>query len=211
MNDSKFSLNALLIVLMVFSALGLFVTDKLYDMAGRMVVMYNYAPIEGTDLGIKYSTLEPSGIYRGPENNGELVAEGDFGYDWGAAVIGDQLYINEYSMTSVDMTLCDLVRIDTKTFDREVVQKNTILRGRCRSGELVCVGNAFLPSNKPEVNSLCKFYAMTSNEVRADSTIRVLFIDPETGKVVYSVADSNALANVVKKRYLDHTLEEVMR
>lgn len=211
MNDSKFSLNALLIVLMVFSALGLFVTDKLYDMAGQIVVMYNYAPIEGTDLGIKYSTLEPSGIYRGPENNGELVLEGDFGYDWGAAMIGDQLYINEYSTTSVDMTLCDLVRVDTKTFDKEVVQKNTILRGRCRSGELVCVGNAFLPSNKPEVNSLCKLYAMTANDVRADSTIRILFIDPDSGEIVYSVADRNALTNVVKKKYLMHTLEEVMR
>ena len=204
-------MTALLVVIMAFSAIGFLFTVQIFNMAGNVPILYNYVPIEGTDLAVKYSTLEPSGIYKGPENTAELILEGDFGYDWGAALIGDTLYINEYRKTTFGLVLCDVIKVDTNTFAQEVLCHNAILRGQCASGELVCVGDTFLPSNVPENNSLCKLYSMTSGKLKTNGDCQVFFIDPDNGETVYSVTDENALTVNFKKKYLIHTLEEVKR
>lgn len=219
MNNTKFSSNALLVIVLIFSTIGLFVTVKLYDMAAHVVIVNQMTPIESSDvsvnsnkqLWVRYSTLDPSGIYEGPENTTELKVEGDFGSGWGAALTGRYLYINKYSYTDVGMTLCDLVRIDTDTYDCELIRKNTILRGRCASGELVCVCGTLLPVNKPETNSLIDLYSMTSPDVSKDGKGTVLFIDPDSSEVVYSIPDQDPMARAFNKMYLDRTLEEVMK
>ena len=211
MNNAKFSMNALLVIVLIFSGIGLFVTVKLYDMAAHIVVINQMEQIEDSDLWIRYSTLEPSGIYEGPENTAALRVEGDFGSGWGAALTDNYIYINEYSYTDVGMTLCDLVRIDRTTFERTVIRKNTILRGRCRSGELVCASGTLLPVNSPETNSLFDFYSMTSPDVSRDGKGTVLFIDPDSSEIVYSIGGQDTGAPSFTKLYIDHTLEEVKR
>lgn len=209
MNNPKFSVNALVIIVTIFSVIGLFVTVTLYDMAAHIVTVNQVVPIEDSDLQVRYSTVDPSGIYQGPENTAQLRVEGDFVSGWGAALEGDYLYINNYSYTDVGMTLCDLVRIDTRTFETRLLRKNTILRGRCKSGELVCIAGTLLPVNHPGSNSLFALYSMTSPDVSKDGTGTVLYIDPHTSDVVYSVSEKGTSSSVFEKLYLNRTLEEV--
>ena len=90
-------------------------------------------------------------------------------------------------------------------------RRDTILRGRCASGELVCLGGYLMPSSFPATNPLCKFYAMSDPDIRpADTSALVLFLDPSTGEVVYSVRDDEALTESFEGRYLARTLQEVM-
>lgn len=203
-------MNAILVTITVFLAIGLFITVKVYDMADHVVVVDQYVPIEDSDFGVRFSTLQPSGVYKGSENTGELLVAGDFGSDWGAALVGDKLYINEYYKTDVNMLLCDVVVIDVNTGDKTMLQKNAILRGRCKSGELVCVGGTFLPATYPETNSLLELYSMTTSEKIAAGGGTVMFIDPDSAKVLYSVEDTEPQISF-EKRYLNRTLEEVMR
>lgn len=211
MNNAKFTLNALLVVIMAFSAIGLLVTVNTFDAAGYMYSINDYHPIKGTDLWIRYATKEPSGIYKGMKNTAELKLEGRFGYDWGVAVCGDDLYLNEYFDSDAGLVMSDLVRVNMDTFEEETVCGNTILRGRCASGELVCISDCMLPSNMTKTNSLCKLYAMTDPELDPSSDgATVMFLDPSSGEVVYSVWDDHALTDkLFDKRYLIRTLEEV--
>lgn len=211
-------MNALLVIVLIFSAIGLFVTVKLYDMAAHVVVVNQMVPIDGSEAEsgydgywVRYSTLEPSGIYEGYENTAKLLVEGDFGSGWGAHVTDKNIYINEYSYTDVGMTMCDLVRIDRDTYACELIRKNTILRGVCRSGELVCTTGTFLPVNHPETNSLYDLYAMTSPDVSRDGSCSVIYIDPVTSEIVYSTPAKDPLAPAFDKIYINHTLEEVMK
>ena len=209
MNNTKFTMNALLIVVMIFAAIGLFFTIKLVNMADRLPVndFYN---IEGTDLSIRYSSLEPSGIYRGNENSHTLVMEGNYGYDWGAIADGDSLYINEYTGTDLGLILCNLVKIDLNTFEKETLYKDTILRGRCKSGELVLMKGYIMPSNAPRNNSLIKFYSMASPDIRTDdNSAVVVYLDPSTGEEVYSLKDKSAKTDTFDSRFIERTLEEV--
>ena len=217
MNNSKFSMNALLVVVIIFSAIGLFVTVKLYDMAAHVVVVNQMVPIDGSEASsdyqgywVRYSTLEPSGIYEGYENTATLRVEGDFGSGWGASVTDDYIYVNKYSYTDVGLTLCDLVRIDRSTYQGETILKNTILRGTCKSGELVCVTGTMLPVNNPGTNSLYDLYAMTSHDVSRNGKATVIFIDPSTAEIVYSTPEEDTGSDSFDSLYIDKTLEEVM-
>ena len=211
MNNTKFTMNALLVIVTVFSAIGLLFTVGIYDMGEHVYLITDYEPIEGTDLSIRYSTKEPSGIYRGQKINDELMLEGEFGYDMGTTYSEGKLYLNEYRYTDTGLVLCDAVCIDTDSFEKTVIMKNAMLRGRCASGELVCRGDCMLESNTPDANSLCWIYAMTSSKLDplAEKTT-VLFIDPASGDIVYTAADDTA-AKDFDERWLSRTLEEVRK
>jgi len=208
-NTSKFSVTALLLVAMIFSAIGLLFMVKFTDVAYRPAIN-EFFPIEGTEYSVKYSSKDKNGIYRGDRISGELLIEGDFGYDWGAAAEGDYIYLNEYRATTLGMMLCDLVRVDTNTGEKELLSGNTILRGRCASVELVCLRNVMMPSNSPKINSLCMLYGMSSAAIRPeDDGAEVAFLDPLTGQTLYSVRDEDALSDAFEAEYLERTLEEV--
>ena len=208
--DTKFTANALVLVVAVFSALILLVSIKMVDMS-QHEVSNEFYPIEGTDLSVRYSNLKPNGLYRGGQTTGELVLEGTFGHDWGAAAEGNTLYINEFTSTDVGVMLCQLVRLDLTTGEKEILLRDTILRGRCASGELVCLGGYLMPADFPATNSLCRLYAMSSPSIRpeGDSAL-VLFLDPATGAILWSQRDDEALTDVFESRYLARTLREVM-
>ena len=106
MNRAKFTMNALVLVVTIFSALAFFFTVVMVNLADRSAVN-EYIPIEGTDYAIRYSSLEPSGLYQGPENTCWLVTEGEFGSEWGACKVGGDLYLNEYRSTELGMLLQD--------------------------------------------------------------------------------------------------------
>lgn len=138
MREYKFTLNALLLVVLIFSAIFFFFTVKLTSLADRSA--YNdFYPIEGTPYAVYYSSLKPTGIYEGGKTTGVLRLEGQYGYDWGAAAVGDALFLNEYRSSELGLTLSHVVRIDTPSFDKQVLLPDAILRGRCASGELVCL------------------------------------------------------------------------
>ena len=101
----------------------------------------------------------------------------------------------------------DLVCVDLATKQKETLFTDAILRGRCASGELVCVRGVFLPANKPESNILCSFYALTAPAMNDGA--EVLFLDPATGEIVYRVKDDGAMTDAFEARYLLRTLEEV--
>ncbi|MBQ6117267.1 MAG: hypothetical protein IJL08_08105 [Oscillospiraceae bacterium] len=209
MRETKFSMNALVLVVIIFSAITFFVSIRLVDLADRRAVNEFY-PVEGTDVAVRYSNLYPNGIYEGDRVNGELKVPGDFGHDWGAAAIGDQLYVNEHTRTDMGMIICQVVRVDLNTFEKEVLWRDTMLRGRCASGELVCLKGFLMPSNFPKTNSLCRLYSESSEDIRPESEGGVvMFVDGESGEILYSVRDDEAQTDVFERRYLERTLEEV--
>ena len=122
MRNNKLSLNMILIIVACFSVIGLFFTVKMFDLADRFPVN-EFNPIENTNFAIKYSSLEPDGLYEGDENTCVLRVEGTFGYDWGSAVEGDYLYTNEYVTTTLGLVTPQLVRINLKDFSKEVLSK----------------------------------------------------------------------------------------
>ena len=208
MRHTKFSMNALILLVIIFSAIIFFVTIVLVDLAYHPA-RNEYYRIEGTEYSVRYSSLLPDGIYKGGQTTGVLQLEGRFGYDWGAAAVGDTLYINEYVSTDLGLMLCDLVRVDLNTFEKETLLQDTVLQGTCASGELVCIGGSVMPAAHPETNALCRLYAMSDGEKReADGTL-ILFLDPETAKVVWSVRDDGDPAEDFEAKYLSRTLEEV--
>ena len=209
MRETKFTMNALVLVVIIFSAITFFFAVKLVDLADLTAVNQFY-PVENSNVAVRYSSVYPNGIYEGDRNTGVLKVKGFFGYDWGAAAEGDKLYINEYSQTSFGLMLCHLVQVDLNTYEKTVLRRDTMLRGRCASGELVCVEGFMMASDFPKTNALCRLYALSSKDIRpeGDSAV-VLFLDPATGEVLYSVRDDEALTDVFEERYLAHTLEEV--
>ncbi|MBR0373047.1 MAG: hypothetical protein IJH91_00800 [Mogibacterium sp.] len=210
MNKAKFNMNSLLVIIIVFLTLWFFVNVWVFNNAKNVFIINDNHAIEGTDLWIHYGTVEPSGIYKGRINTMELELEGTYGYEWGLAIVGNDLYLNEYLTSDLGMTFCNLVRVDMNTFEKETVAEDTILRGRCASGELVCLGDCLLPSNEPTINSLCKLYGMSSKAIHPESnTVTVFYIDPMTGETVYVRQDTAVMTKVFQKRYLDRTLEEV--
>ena len=208
MGRPKRNLNTLLLILLLFGGFTFFITVFITGMADRSAIN-TFNPIEGTDYAIHYSSLEPNGLYEGSENVHSLVVEGNFGFDWGAALEGDRLYLNEYSSTDLGVMHSDLVCVDLQAKDKTCLLPDAILRGRCASGELVCVRGVMLPANQPETNVLCRFYALTAPGVRDGA--EVLFLDPANGEILYSVRDDNAMGNGFEARYLQRTLEEVRK
>ncbi len=210
MRDTKFTLNSLLLVVMIISAIFFFFSVKLFNMADRRAVN-EYYPIEGTSYAVRYSNLQPNGIYEGSRTTGVLKLEGSFGYDWGAAAEDGALYLNEYDHTDLGLTLSSVVRVDTGTFEKTVLLEDAVLRGRCASGELVCLSGCFMSFDFPETNALCRLYALSSKALRPQSPgAYVVFLDPATGEAVYSLRDEHALDEGFESRYLERTLGEVM-
>ena len=211
MNNTKFTMNALLVIVTIFSAIGLLFTVGIYKMGQHAYLVSDYEAIEGTDLAIRYSTKEPSGIYRGTKYADELVLEGEFGYDKGTTYSEGKLYLNEYRYTDTGFTLCDVVCVDTESFEKTVLMENAMLRGHCESGELVCRGDCFPRSDMPDTNSLCRLYAMTSPKLDPVSgSAAVVFIDPASGEIVYTARD-DAQEGDFDEHWLPHTLEEVRK
>ena len=209
MNDAKFSMNALLLIVIIFTAIGFFFTVKLGRLADHSAVN-EYYPIEGTELGVRYATELPSGLYRGSQYSRELLAEGTFGYDWGAAASEAGLWINEYTNTDLGLMHCRLVRLDPEDFHREVEMEDTVLRGKCASGELVCLRGCLLPVNVPEDNPLCALYCLGAGDIRADgSAAEVLWLDPDTGEILYRLRDPEAATEGFEERWLRRSLTEV--
>lgn len=209
MRETKLTLNAFLLVILLISAIFFFFTVRMVSLAFHPAVNV-FAPIEGTELSVCYSSIKPNGIYEGPQNTAVMKLEGDFGYDWGAAKTERWLYLNEYTASELGLTLSRLVRVDLESFEKQELLGDAILRGRCASGELVCLSDSLLPSNYPKTNALCRLYALAAPGLRPESDgARVLFIDPDTGEILYSVRDEEALAEGFEQRYLQRTLEEV--
>jgi len=210
LKDRKLTLNGILVILIVFSAIYLFATITAFRVMDPSVMNETY-PIEGTDYSIRYSTFEPSGIVKGSNSNtAELVFEGNYGADWGAAAEGDTLYVNAYRATSYGLMLCDVVQIDLAGRKESPLFPNAVLRGRCASGELVVVSGVLLPANYPESNALCRLYAMGSAGLHPDNKeSEILFFDPSVGEVVYRIPGTSAFSDDFEERYLDKTLEEV--
>ncbi len=209
MRENKFSLNALVLIFIIAAVFVFLFIVILTGMADRSAINAFYR-IEGTDLAVRYSNLEPDGIYEGSENVNSLKLKGTFGTDWGCALQGDLFYANEYRTSELGLMHSDLVRVDLTSFHKEILLKDTILRGRCASGELVCICDAMMPANFPKTNPLCALYAMSASSLRPeDDSATVLFLDPDTGGIVWSVFDENALGDDFDARYLARTLEEV--
>ncbi len=209
MNDAKFTMNALVLVVTIFTAIGFFFTVKLGKLADHSAIN-EYYPIEGTELGVRYGTEQASGIYRGGSYSRDLVLEGTFGYDWGAYAAGDSLWINEYTNTDLGLMHGSLVRVDLASFRKETVFEDTVLRGKCASGELVCLRGCLLPANSPEVNPLCALYCLSAAELQPDgSSAEVLWLDPETGEILWRLKDPEAATEVFEERYLRRSLAEV--
>ena len=206
MRSPKLSVNTLLLILLIFGGFTFFITLFIVRMADRSGVN-TFNPVEGTDYAIRYSSLEPNGLYQGNEVVNSLVVKGNFGFDWGAALEGERLYLNEYKTSNMGVMHSNLVRVDLTTKQKETLLTDAILRGKCASGELVCVRGVFLPANEPESNILCKFYALTAPGLHDGA--EVLFLDPATGEIVYSVRDDGAMTEAFEARYLQRTLEEV--
>ena len=206
MRSPKLSVNALLLMLLIFGGFTFFITVFLIPVADRSGIN-TFKPIEGTPYAIHYSSLEPNGLYEGTENVHSLVIPGDFGFDWGAALEGERLYLNEYTASDLGVMHSDLVCVDLTTREKTVLLSDAILRGRCASGELVCVRGVLLPANDPETNVLCRFYGLAAPGVRDGA--EVLFLDPATGEILYSVRDDETMGDGFDGRYLERTLTEV--
>lgn len=88
--------------------------------------------------------------------------------------------------------------------------EDATLRGACRSGELVCIRTAMPPSNFPGTNAFCQLYGMTSGMLPIEEATSVIFVDPESGEVVLTLAGDDAEAGDFEARYLDRTLEEML-
>lgn len=211
MRNAKFTLNSFILVVIVITGIFLFFSISVVDLADGSA-MNEYYPVDGCEANVCYSNLRPCGLYVGDKNTGTLKLEGNYGHDWGAAAVGRTLYINEYTPTSYGLTLCRLVKVDLDTYDKQVLYPDTILRGRCASGELVCLGGFLMPTGYPKTDSLLSLYSFSSKELQPENdSALVMFLDPETGEVVYSERNDEALTIDLDRFYLSRTLEEVMK
>ena len=196
-------MNAFVLVVVIFSALILFVTVKLSGIAGREAIN-SYYEIEGTPYWIRYSSVLPNGIYNGKDKTSDLLLEGTFGYDWGAVVSGNDLYINEYASSSFGNMYSTVVRVDLDSFEKQVIARDTVIRGRCASGEIVCEKGLILPLNHPDTNRMTRLYSLTG-----ESRVLVTFIDPATGETVYREYISEEQERHFDSLFLERTLGEV--
>jgi len=212
MRQSKFSFEAFLIILLIFSVMAFFFTHFLSGMADKAWSPHvnDSYKITGSNLTIRYNDKKGNGIYEGDSTNGVMKVEGSFGHDWGIALEGNYLYLNEYLTSTLGMMFCQLVRIDLGTYEKEVLMRDTVLRGQCTSGELVCVSDILMPSVYPQTNEFCRLYAMTASgpDLLSDAGT-VLFIDPTDANVIYETEGTDVLSDDFAALYLDNSLEEI--
>lgn len=164
MNQSRFSLNAFILVVACFSAI-IFLVALIVPEATDSRIANDFYPIEGTDFAVVYSSKKSDGIYEGYRQTGELKLEGTFGHDWGLVYDEPYLYTNEYTTTRLGLAQCSVVRIDLRTFEKQVLFEDAVLTDRDDSGDLVITVGSLMPSAFPETNSLCRLYAMTDNDI----------------------------------------------
>ena len=209
-NKAKFTMNAMLVIVFFFSLIAIAFSVKAYDLGEHVFLIADYQPIEGTDLSIRYSTQNPSGIYRGPKGDDELMLEGEFGFDAGTTYCDGKLYLNEYWYSNADLVFCNAVCVDTESFEKTEMVKDGMLRGRCKSGELVCTADSLLATSRPKTNSLCRLYCMLTKTDPLSDSVTVLYIDPSSGEIVYSAgSDKDPTTKEFNARFLNRTLEEV--
>ncbi len=196
-------------MVIIISAIAFFFTVKMTDLADRYAIN-EYIPIENTEYSVRYSSLEENGICKGSENDPELLIKGTYGYDWGTIAEDGTLYINEYETTDLGFTSSNLVKIDLETLKKEVLYENTLLRGKCVSGELVCMSEYIMDSNRPKTNSLCRLYAMSDSTLTPDNNdAKIIYIDTKSDSIAYSVSDKAARGSGFDDKYINRTLEEV--
>ena len=208
MKKTKFTMNALLLILLLFSALAFFCMVTLDRLASQFPVN-EYIPIEGSAFAVRHSSVAPDGVCRGNKNTAELLVEGNFGSDWGAYANGDRLLLNEYRNSRFGYLFCNLTLVDAVAREKTLLYENTVLRGVCASGEPVCVRGALLPSVFPETNALCRLYRLAERSLPARDDPEVLFLDPDTFRILYAVRDADVNGDAFAARYLARTLEEV--
>ncbi len=208
MGNAKFTTNGMMIIVIIFTAILLFFTVTMVEMVNPYG-QNEFQPIEGTDLAVKHSSVDMNGLYQGPESTAKLVLEGNFGNDWGTTLSGNNLYLNKYAITSLGLIIPEVVRVDTETHEEEILYKDAIIRGRCASGEMVLLTGYVMPTNYPKTNAMYKLYSMSSAVDLDDVDLTVLFMDPETGEVVYSLEDKAFMEKTYQKKYADRTLDEI--
>jgi len=210
MKKNRLSFNILIVVVIIASALTFFVSVGLTKTAVNIWALNEFVQIEDSSYAVKYSNVEPNGIYKGTQNVNTLVIEGDYGADWGVSLDGNILYINEYSSTSLGFNMCDVVKIDLDSKEKEVICKDAVLRGKCKSGELVFLKGFSLQTGNPEANAFGRFYSLSSfgNDAKVST---VEFYDTEKGKFVYSEKDRSVSDKSFSGLYIERTLGEVRK
>lgn len=208
MGNSKFTMNGMMIIVIIFSAILFFFTVTMVEMVNPYG-QNEYQPIEGTDLAVKHSSVDVNGLYQGPESTAQLVLEGNFGNDWGTTLSGSDLYLNKYAITSLGLIIPEVVRVDTETHEEEVLYKDAIIRGRCASGEMVILTDYVMPTNYPDTNPMYKLYSMSSGVDLDDTSLTVVFMDPETGEEVFSMEDKAFMEKTFRRKYEERTLDEI--
>lgn len=208
MGNSRLTLNGIMIIVIIFSAMLFFFTVTMVEMVNPYG-QNEFQPIEGTDLAVKHSSVDENGLYQGPESTAQLVLKGNFGNDWGTTLSGNSLYLNKYAITSLGLIIPEVVRVDTETHEEELLYKDAIIRGRCASGEMIILTDYVMPTNYPDTNPMLKLYSMSSGVDLDDKTLTVVFIDPGTGEVLYSLEDRAFLEKTFQKKYEDRTLDEI--
>ena len=205
MRSPKFSVNAVVGIVLIFSAMILFFSVRLTQESDP-AVLNRFEPIEGTALSVRTSTEKPNGLYEGNINTGVLRVPGDFGVDWGAAAVGDTLYINEYRRSDLGQIYCDVVAVDLNSYRKTTVEKGALLRGRNASGDLVITKTA--PSgNQPGQNALSRLSALWTG--KAPTEVTVIILNGQTCEGLLRVRDDSAMEDaVLNERYLAKTAGE---
>ena len=205
MKKTRFTLNSFIFIIMLFSALYLFITVDLYDMSDRSVTRANY-PIGDTGYYVRYSSRDESGISLGDDLYSPVILGGYFGYDWGAAICGDWLYCNEYKNTRLGFTSSDLVRIRLSDMTKEVIAENAMLRGRCSDGSLLCYEGVVTANWFPQTNPLYSLYAASDGRLGSGEGAFVHVLDPSGEKDLELGYDPGALSDEREAYYLERGL-----
>ena len=202
MGRPKFSLNVLIFIIMLFSAAFLFVSVYLYDFADRSAMNEIY-PLGDTGLYIRYATHIDSGLYDGDETWARCLSRGMYGYNQGAWTNGESLIVNEYHRTKYGFMTCDLVKIDLHSFEKELLEKDTILLGESSSGKLLLAKGAVMPNWFTDTNSLYPLYMLTSGRTEnLKAGPEAVFLDPENGEMISEGHDKDLFLNERQAYYL---------
>ncbi len=84
---------------------------------------------EGTDYSVRYTELKPSGLYKGKDNSAVFVVEGNFGCDWGVAVVDGALYCSEYLYFAIGLAVrvvCLALVVSDIIIDRRSAEKAVV-------------------------------------------------------------------------------------
>ena len=209
MERPKFTFNAFVITTIVFSAILLFFTTFVFDMSDTSIINESYE-IEDTGYYVRYTTHIPSGIYDSDEAIANLMIEGKFGYDWAAVHEGNFIFCNEYHSTAFGYMVSDIVRISLDDFEKKVIMKDSMLNGRCASGELICYEGVLMPNWFSSTNPLSDLYAISSlRKIGKGEAAGVTLYDAKKEEKVFTAYDERALSEERSDYYRASTLKEI--